>query len=291
MKGGLAAGMVAARAVRDAGVELACDVVVQCVIAEETGGLGTRFALASEPRPATAIVLEPTDCAVVSACGGVIPFVLDVGGRAAHTSVPWAGASAFERLQVLHRALDEHTRRREDACGHPLFAALPAPAPLAVGLVRAGDYWGTVPDRGRMEGRLGVLPGETVDGLCGEVEALVAEVAAREGWPVDEAPAVSFPMGGFPAWETDAREPAVAGLRAASQAVVGAERAAAVTYGSDAGRFWEAGVPVALYGPGRIADAHTKDEFVEVEQLHTAARVVAVALLECSARIHGEGDA
>jgi acetylornithine deacetylase len=285
MKGGLAAGMVAARALLDAGVDLGCDVVVQCVVAEETGGLGTRFALASEPRPAAAIVLEPTDCMAVSASGGVTPFAVEVGGRAAHTSVPWTGASAFERLEAVHAVLAEHTREREAACEHPLFARLPAPAALAIGTMRAGEHWGMVPDRARMEGRVGVLPGETVaavrDGLCDRLERL----AESEGWPAREAPRVTFPVEGFPSWETPADQPVVAGLRAACLEVLGDERAGVVTYGSDAAAFAASGIPVALFGPGRIADAHTKDEFVEIRQLRDAARVLAIALLECSARI------
>lgn len=285
MKGGLAAGMIAARSVRDAGVALHCDVVVQCVIAEETGGLGTRFALATEPRPTAAIVLEPTSCTVASACGGMIPFRIDLVGRAAHTSVPWAGASAFERLQTALAALVEDTRRREAACTHPLFAALRAPAPLAVGEVHAGDHWGTLPDRAHLAGRIGVLPGERVADVRHGLEARLATVAADAGWPPDEAPRASFTIDGFGAWETDPEQAVVAGLRAASARVTGDERRGAVTFGSDASAFHDAGVPVALYGPGSIADAHTKDEFVAIDELRVAARVLAVALVEQSHRI------
>ena len=69
--------------------------------------------------------------------------------------------------------------------------------------------------------------------------------------------------------------------------MLGDERAGAVTFGSDAAWFVQAGIPAVLFGPGRIADAHTKDEFVEVAQLQDAARVLAVALVEYAARISG----
>jgi acetylornithine deacetylase len=279
MKGGLACGMMAARALREA--DLQCDVVVQCVIAEETGGQGTLFALEGEPHLAAAIVLEPTDGVAASACGGMVPFALEVTGRPTHTSVPWMGASAYERLAVVHEALAGFTAERSAACTHPLFAGLPEKAPLAVGKVRAGGHWGTIPARARMEGRVGVLPGEDTAGVRAGAAAAVAAAAERAGWPGDVT--LQFPIDGMPVWETPEHEPIVGALRAAA----GAGSAGALTFGSDAGHLAAAGVPTVLFGPGRIGDAHVPDEHVEIAKLHEAARVVALTVLEYSRRIDG----
>jgi acetylornithine deacetylase len=49
-----------------------------------------------------------------------------------------------------------------------------------------------------------------------------------------------------------------------------------VTYGSDLRLFTNhGGVPAVLYGPGDIMKAHTVDEFVELEEVFAAARVLA----------------
>jgi acetylornithine deacetylase len=47
----------------------------------------------------------------------------------------------------------------------------------------------------------------------------------------------------------------------------GANSTHAVSYGTEAGLFEEAGCPAVICGPGSIAQAHTADEFVTVAQL------------------------
>ncbi len=44
-----------------------------------------------------------------------------------------------------------------------------------------------------------------------------------------------------------------------------------VPFGTDAGPLSTAGTPCVVFGPGDIAQAHTKDEWIEIEQVHLAA--------------------
>ena len=44
-----------------------------------------------------------------------------------------------------------------------------------------------------------------------------------------------------------------------------------VPYGTDAGPLGESGLPCLVFGPGDIAQAHTKDEWVELDQVRLAA--------------------
>jgi acetylornithine deacetylase len=159
MKGPLVAGMFALRALRDAGVELPFNVQVQCVMGEESGGLGTLAAIASEPRPGAAVVLEPTEFIVAPGCGGLIQFRIGVEGRAIHTASPWRGVSALDKLIILYENLRELAARRNAELSHPLFDRLPMKAPFAVGTFHAGKWRATVPDSAVMEGRIGLLPG------------------------------------------------------------------------------------------------------------------------------------
>ena len=40
------------------------------------------------------------------------------------------------------------------------------------------------------------------------------------------------------------------------------------------------GIPAVIFGPGSISQAHTEDEFVEIEQLKKAARVYSTLMAE-----------
>lgn len=44
-------------------------------------------------------------------------------------------------------------------------------------------------------------------------------------------------------------------------------------YATDAGDLSQGGIPAVVIGPGNIAQAHTKDEFIELDQLHKGVEV------------------
>ncbi|HCS50341.1 MAG TPA: acetylornithine deacetylase, partial [Planctomycetaceae bacterium] len=44
-------------------------------------------------------------------------------------------------------------------------------------------------------------------------------------------------------------------------------------YGTDASTFAAAGVPAVVFGPGSIAQAHTADEWIEIDQLRLASEI------------------
>ena len=46
-------------------------------------------------------------------------------------------------------------------------------------------------------------------------------------------------------------------------------------YGTDGSKLARAGIETVVCGPGDVAQAHTKDEYVEVEQLERAVRLYA----------------
>jgi acetylornithine deacetylase len=58
-----------------------------------------------------------------------------------------------------------------------------------------------------------------------------------------------------------------------SRAVAGPCEAWGVAYGTDAGVYSAAGVPSVVFGPGQIEQAHTRDEWIAVDQLDQAAEI------------------
>ena len=58
---------------------------------------------------------------------------------------------------------------------------------------------------------------------------------------------------------------------AVEQATGRAPAIVGVPYGTDAGPLGEAGLPCVVFGPGDIAQAHTKDEWIELDQVRLAA--------------------
>ena len=113
-----------------------------------------------------------------------------------------------------------------------------------------------------------LLPGESPAEAIAAVEAFVRQ---RTGVPFTTLP----PVFACPPLGAELSATLVAKLGACIDAVVGSHRVEAMPYGTDASTIAEAGVPVVVFGPGDIAQAHTRDEFLAVDQLHAAVEVLA----------------
>ena len=279
MKAGLVAAIVAARAVRAAGVRLAGDLLIAPVVGEEDGGLGT-FALLRHGVVADAcLVPEPTDLDLVPANGGALTFRLRVPGRATHASRRTEGVSAIEKLVPLLAALSElEARRNIDV--HPLVRRWPVAYPISVGTLRAGDWASTVPDLCVAEGRLGVALDETPAQARAALEAAVAAACSADPWLRGHPATVEWWGGQFASGRSDDPDLLERIVRAHHLAAPGSRppETYGAPYGSDL-RLLAPHLPTVQFGPGDTRDAHAPDEAVPAAQLHEATRTIALLYL------------
>jgi len=85
----------------------------------------------------------------------------------------------------------------------------------------------------------------------------------------------------FPSAEIKDDSPQTLALKRAHSSVVGEPEAVSIMSSvTDAGWFAEAGIPVAIYGPGDLTQAHTIDEYVRWKDVQTAAKVYAHLMIE-----------
>jgi acetylornithine deacetylase len=275
MKGGVVAIIAAARAV--SGIPLATPFAVHTVIGEEDGGIGTFATLRRGHTGEACVIAEPTAGQIVAANAGSLTFRLEVQGRATHGSMRSAGHSAISAFELLHRALGGLEGVRNTAPPEP-FGALPWP--ISVGIVHAGDWASTVPDRLVAEGRYGVMPGESFADAKAAFEHTIAAAAAADPWLAGNPPVVTWPGGHFAAGRLtyghrfgDDMAAAVTAAGQSRPALVGAP------YGSDLRQYAAAGVPTVQYGPGDIAEAHGVDESVSIDEVVVCARAYAQLIL------------
>ena len=281
MKGGLVSELIALRALREAGVELAGTVKVQSVISEEDGGAGTLAAILRGHTGDAAIITEPTQSSLVTAQGGSLVFRLTVTGKSAHACVRDEGVSAIEKFALLHRALLDHEAAHHAAIDHPLYRPLPNRAPINIGTVRAGTWPSSVAELLVAEGRAGLVPGESLQGTREAMMAAIAAVVDADPWLSEHPPVVEWFSGQFSAAEVDPASEVVTTLAGAHRAVTGADAPIeGVTYGADMRHFIDtAKMPCVMYGAGDVRKAHHADEFVPIDELLTVAKSLAVAMV------------
>jgi acetylornithine deacetylase len=280
MKGGVAAIIHVAGALARSGLRLPGSLYVQTVIGEEDGGLGAFAAGLRGPRCDGAIIAEPTSLRPVLAQAGALTFRLRVPGKAAHAAMRLEGHSALTAYLPLHQALLELEQARNSDVAHPLMRRLPLPYPINVGIVQAGNWASTVPEQLVADGRYGVALGEPLGKARAALEQAIARAARRDAWLREQPPELTWWGGQFDSAEIEESHALV-------QAVAGALRdfglptdPAGVTWGSDMRLVQHVGqTPALLFGPGDVALAHQRDEYIELGELVQGAQLIALAAL------------
>ncbi len=220
-------------------------------------------------RPTAAIVAEPTDLDLVTQHKGAVRWRIRIQGRACHSAFPEQGENAIyhsgRAILAIEELARELLRRRPDQpCGPPT---------LSLGTIRGGTGVNLVPDLVVLEIDRRIVPGESPREARDEVIRRIA--AATPGARIEhDEPFVE--SGGLP----EAESAIVAELAATALALgVEASRTAA-RYGTNASIFAAAGVPSVVFGPGSIAQAHTADEWIDLDDVDQAARILCGVVTE-----------
>lgn len=280
MKGGVAAAVFALEALMRIGRRPGGDVIVQTVSGEESGGVGTLTTIVKGCRADAAIILEPTTLKLCPIQSGALTFRLRIQGRSIHACMKRLGVSAIEKACYLIDRLNALDRARHLARPSPYYPDPLNVAPISVGTLSGGDWHSTVPHESVLEGRFGIFAGESVAEAQQAFVAAVHDASAADPWLREHPPALEWFEGQFEPGQTDTAAPILRELAICHEAVSGEGAAIeGVTYGSDLRLFTNhAGMPAVLYGPGDVAHAHTVDEFIDIEEVITATKVIALTV-------------
>lgn len=266
MKGGIAAAICALDVLERSGRSPGCNLVFHLVADEERGGRWGTQALLEQGliQGDACLVPEPTDLELCVAERGLLQARIHVAGRPGHGSRPRDGISAIEHAAQLVLALHAADFGGEP---HPLLGK-----PTAnVGTIQGGTTFNTVAEACVVGVDRRVLPGATVESTQAEIEGRI-EGAGVDGlryrFELDTFGEASEMSPGDP-WVKQVGD-AVARAQGRTPGIIG------MTFTTDA-RFVrnQAGIPAVVCGPGRIDQAHTDDEYVDVDRLVDAAAAYA----------------
>lgn len=259
-KGAIAATLIAISELAAAPPEFT-DVVFLGAIDEEYIFRGITSFIAGGDLPDVAVVLEPTDLRIVTEHNGVVRIELGVVGTAAHSSRPEEGHNAILDALELVRVLTRWT-----ADGNQLAPTDP-PRILAVTTISGGTAINIVPDFCRVGIDLRIRPRESAAEVLAEIEALIAAIPGIDA----RVERVLLTDGGM---STSASSDLVLAAQTAAGLHELPVEVVRVPYGTDGSKLSRAGVPTIVFGPGSIRNAHGDNEWVELRDVDTAARVL-----------------
>jgi acetylornithine deacetylase len=271
-KGSMAAALVALQQLAASGAPRRAEILLMGTVDEEYLKRGAAHAVNTGACKGitAAVVGEPTSLQPVIAHKGAVRWKTIAHGRAAHTSRPENGINAVYAMVEVIEALREKLEPKLALETHPLLT----PPTLTVGTIQGGVGVNIVPDSCTIAIDRRTLPREDPDAILAEVDAILREVEQRTpGLRIErEAPSVSER-----GLETSPDSPIVRLTVDACAEALGSRDAAqpvGVPYGTDATLLSGiAKIPTVVLGPGDIAQAHTADEWVEIEQVERCAGI------------------
>ena len=265
MKGGLAA--MCAAAVAGTSNESERQVLVTAVVDEEYESLGMRALLAAGIRAQEAIITEPTRLAICPAHRGFAWFDVELRGKAAHGSRYDVGIDAIMHAGLLLAELDRLEHERKAGPAHPLLGR----GSLHASKIEGGVGMSTYPELCNLAIERRTIPGESVEKAMREITDACARV--RSARPEFDA-RVTLSTAQLPS-DVPVDAPIVRRLAGAVEREGIPVRIEGLSAWTDAALLNEAGIPAVCFGPGDIALAHAAEEFVPVDDIERATRVLA----------------
>jgi acetylornithine deacetylase len=282
MKSGLAANYFALKSLLACGLRPKGSVVLQSVIEEEAGGGGGTLACFMRGYRAGGIICtEPQAFRVVISHLGVNYFRVRLEGKPIHAGRAHLGVNAVGKMLKIYDSLVALDEARAARIRYPLFEKRDGRScNLSIGTFHAGDWPSTVAGSATMEGRLSFVPGERMVDVQGEVEKTIRSVAQQDEWLREHPPTVEWFGWHAEPWEQSPDDPFIRVFADTTRDVLGIEPdIAGLTAGLDArfGAYFD--TPGLAFGPtgGNI---HGVDEWVEIESIVQATKVLACAIID-----------
>jgi|688.fasta_scaffold75338_2 acetylornithine deacetylase len=303
MKSGIMSQAFAARALKECGITLQGDLILEAVVGEEVmdhecgvtatikRGYTADAAIVSEPSS------PPSPLAVVPISPGLLWFSVTVSGKSSHSSMRGTsfraggdgasvGVNAIDKGVLIFNAL----RQLEDEWGltkqHPLFP--PGHFSIHPGVAVGGPHGVMVPfflsEFMTIDYCVWYSPDDDPEAVKQEIDLHIHRAAQLDGWLREHPPVVEWKMN-WPANAPDAEAITGVTVSAHEQAAVGTRFAGppdVVGFAAVEDCTWltRGGVPAISYGPGDLRVAHADDEYVMIDEVVTACKTFAVTAMD-----------
>jgi acetylornithine deacetylase len=263
MKAGVSAMLIAAE--RAARARPEGDIVVACVADEEHASLGSSE-VAAQYQPGAVIIPEPTDEEIIVTHKGFVWAEIVVEGRAAHGSRSDLGVDAIAKAGRVLTAIETLDQRLRAGPTKPLLGT----GSMHASMISGGQEMSSYPAACRIGIERRTVPGENVGTVAAELEAIVAEIKAK-----DPTFAASFTTGLARDPMARHRSDEILGcLLQAATPVLGSEPPISGFAGwTDCALFAERGVPSILFGP-KGGGLHSAIEWADIASLERVAVIL-----------------
>jgi acetylornithine deacetylase len=301
MKGAIAAYVMAARILKDEGIELAGDLILAQSPGEEAGrrDIGCNTVLERGHRADFAIFPEPSNFSIYPTIKGELYFKLTVPGKSTHIcnrhlvaqplphGIERPGVSAIDNMLKYQLAILELERQwnlwrsNEHVSPGGMF--------ININTMQAGTSLTSVPDSAEATGSLLFNPDLTAAEVEDEIRATLDRVTQGDYWLREHPPMLDLPLDAESTapWVKEPvnlshDHPAIGVIQHAHSAVTGVTPDVTISpFVCDANFWFPLGQPCLVYGVGDPSwGIHGANEFLPVADLIQATKTFAAVTMD-----------
>ncbi|MFH0848647.1 MAG: ArgE/DapE family deacylase [archaeon] len=285
-KGGVVALVMAAKAIADSGLDLKGDITMTATVDEEVGGkLGLGYLVESNAISGDYCMVLDGNLEYIGISGqGSFAWKVETTGKAAHSSVPWLGVNAINKMAKLVLAIEKHADEL-----HKRTTKIPAPPgtgkpfiypTVNTGVIEGGVKENAVPDKCSIRLYRRITPEEDPKAARAELEGVFRQVSETDPdlkWRTEEI----FKKD---PWMTPegSENRLVKEIQVSAREVLGTSPPlCGMTGGGDAEHtILRGGIPSCNFGPGRRNDnAHGIDEHLPIRDLQDLTKITASTII------------
>jgi acetylornithine deacetylase len=271
MKSGVAAQIMAVRAIIQSGIRLKGDIILACVADEEYISIGTE-ALLQDFTADAAVICEPTDLEIVIAHKGFAWAAVEVFGKAAHGSRPQEGIDAIIKSAKVLAGLDRLNSEVLVKKEHPLLGN----PSIHASMIKGGSEWSTYPDYCKIELERRTLPGENKDTVAKELQLLLDDIKQEDREFKADFDIVCFRQ----PFEISRERQIVKCLEQACLKVMDKKpRFSGASFWMDSALLSAARIPTVIFGPAGEG-LHAAVEYVNFDSVVTTANVLVRTIVD-----------
>lgn len=266
-KGQLTAMIIGLRkALAEQGGKLPVNILLAAVVDEEHKHRGVDHLVERSVTADLAIVGEPTQLEFGAFHKGSIRFVLETVGKNAHSSTPWNGENAIEKMAEIVMVLKEDIKQAVERVVHPLCGK----SSLSVTLISGGEQVNIIPDQCSIHVDRRLNPQENWQESLDDLKQLVKQKISSSLWAdlVWQKPYLIDPP-----LTNDLSTSELMALSEVIQKIRPDFNFVGLQFGCDASKIQPAGIPTVVFGPGSIHEAHTEDEWIDEDELMEAVEI------------------
>jgi acetylornithine deacetylase len=273
---------MAIKAIREAGVKLKGDIIVEYVMDEELSGNGTLACVMKGYKADAGICCETSSMCINPGSVGRIWFEIKVKGKAAGIQRRYEGVNAIDIGYLVTKAVEEFEKIRVCKIRHPLYPDIMGSIPCMIGMFESGTYNSAFPDSCLLKGSMATVPGEDSNQVKAEFVKFIQEKVAENPWLKENPPEVVFTGYFAEPSAIPVDSPIVQTLCKNFEDVMNEKPQISGRQGAADIRFMNqyGNTPTVIFGPGKTEQMHANNEWVDLKDYINSIKILTKTIID-----------